>query len=134
MTEKIIGHGTWYDKTAANIIEREKKLEIKNRVIFTGARRDIEKFLPFVDLFVLPSISEGTSHTLLEALASEVPVVATNVGDAPYLLDKEFLVEPKNVKDLKLKIERVLKEKKIQKLKDQYLLENVLKRIRGVLE
>ena len=51
-----------------------------------GARADIPDLLPFFDVFVLPSQTEGTSCTLQEALACAVPVVATAVGGAPDVL------------------------------------------------
>ncbi len=52
----------------------------KNRIIFTGVRNDIPELLNIFDIFVLPSIYEGTSMSLLEAMASAKPPVATRVG------------------------------------------------------
>ncbi len=51
-----------------------------------GTRHDIPDILRCLSLFVLPSLAEGISNTLLEALASGVPVVATEVGGNPDLL------------------------------------------------
>lgn len=51
-----------------------------------GARDDIPALLRIFDCFVLPSLAEGTSCTLQEAMASGVPVVATAVGGNPALL------------------------------------------------
>ena len=42
-----------------------------------------------LDCFVLPSLAEGISNTVLEAMASAVPVVATRVGGNPELVDDE---------------------------------------------
>ena len=53
---------------------------LADRIWLPGSRSDIESILRCLSCFVLPSHAEGTSCTLLEALASEVPVVATNVG------------------------------------------------------
>ncbi len=50
------------------------------RVWLTGARDDVPVLLAAMDLFVLPSLAEGISNTILEAMACEVPVVATQVG------------------------------------------------------
>ncbi|MDZ7782435.1 MAG: glycosyltransferase [Halioglobus sp.] len=47
---------------------------------FAGARQDVAEILQLMDLFVLPSLGEGISNTVLEAMASGVPVVATAVG------------------------------------------------------
>jgi sugar transferase (PEP-CTERM/EpsH1 system associated) len=51
-----------------------------------GERADIPEIMKTSDLFVLPSIAEGISNTILEAMASGLPVVATNVGGNPELV------------------------------------------------
>ena len=45
-----------------------------------GTRDDVAQMMRAMDLFVLPSLAEGSSNTILEAMASALPVVATNVG------------------------------------------------------
>src|SRR5262245_11309589 len=52
-----------------------------------GERADIPELLRAFDLFVLPSIAEGISNTILEAMATGLPVVATNVGGNPELVE-----------------------------------------------
>jgi UDP-glucose:(heptosyl)LPS alpha-1,3-glucosyltransferase len=55
-------------------------------VIFTGPRRDVERFYAAADLFTLPSLYEGCPVSVLEALASGVPVVTSRLTGAPELL------------------------------------------------
>lgn len=55
-------------------------------VIFLGPRRDVADILPLLDVAVLSSSEEGLPMTLLEAMASELPVVATAVGGVPQLV------------------------------------------------
>lgn len=50
------------------------------RVWFAGERNDIADVMRALDLFALPSLAEGISNTILEAMASGLPVVATRVG------------------------------------------------------
>jgi len=51
-----------------------------------GERADIPEIIRAMDVFVLPSIAEGISNTILEAMASGLPVIATNVGGNPELV------------------------------------------------
>jgi sugar transferase (PEP-CTERM/EpsH1 system associated) len=53
----------------------------------SGARDDVPELLRAFDVFVLPSLVEGISNTILEAMASGLPVVATNVGGNAELVD-----------------------------------------------
>ncbi len=52
-----------------------------------GERSDVAEILRGLDCFVLPSLAEGISNTILEAMASALPVVATRVGGNPELID-----------------------------------------------
>ena len=54
---------------------------------FPGERGDIPEIMRAMDLFVLPSIAEGISNTVLEAMASGLPVIATDVGGNPELVE-----------------------------------------------
>jgi len=60
--------------------------DIEHLVWFAGERHDIADIMQTLDLFVLPSINEGISNTLLEAMASALPVIATKVGGSPELV------------------------------------------------
>ena len=61
-------------------------LAINGRVRFLGVRHDVPDILQAVDVFVLTSVSEAASITLLEAMASRVPVVVTAVGGNPEMV------------------------------------------------
>ena len=76
------------DGSLRNTLEAlARELGIAERVIFTGMRTDIPQLLQAMDVFVLPSLNEGISNTLLEAMACGVPVVANRVGGNPELID-----------------------------------------------
>ncbi|MDP2939657.1 MAG: glycosyltransferase [Candidatus Omnitrophota bacterium] len=77
--------------------EKRKKLEsltsqlkLNNNVIFTGYRDDIPEILASLDLFVLPSVSEGLGRSIVEAMAMERSVVATNVGGIPEVVQDKL--------------------------------------------
>ena len=53
-----------------------------------GEREDVPEILRALDVFVLPSLAEGISNTILEAMASGLPIVATDVGGTAELVDQ----------------------------------------------
>ena len=61
-------------------------LGITDRVRFLGVRNDVPELLAASDIFALTSVSEAASLTLLEAMASRLPVVVTAVGGNPELV------------------------------------------------
>jgi sugar transferase (PEP-CTERM/EpsH1 system associated) len=81
----IVGEG----ETRMELEEFIRDNGLSGRVKLLGARRDIPELLKLMDVFVLSSLSEGLSISLIEAMASEVPVVVTNVGGNPeVVIDK----------------------------------------------
>jgi len=78
-------------------------LSIEPYVWMPGSRNDCDKLLRCFDLFVLPSLNEGISNTILEAMSSGLPVVATAVGGNPELVSAGVtgeLFEPGNEESL----------------------------------
>jgi len=61
-------------------------LQLTDRILFLGERHDVPDILRAFDIFVLPSVAEGISNTVLEAMATGLPVVATRVGGTPELV------------------------------------------------
>jgi sugar transferase (PEP-CTERM/EpsH1 system associated) len=57
-----------------------EELQLQDRVWLAGSREDVPQLLSALDVFVLPSLAEGISNTILEAMACALPVVATRVG------------------------------------------------------
>jgi glycosyltransferase involved in cell wall biosynthesis len=72
-------------------------LRIPDRVKFLGIRLDIPDLMRAADVFALTSVSEAASLTLLEAMASGLPAVATEVGGNPEIVrhDQEGLLFPR---------------------------------------
>jgi len=81
----------------AALREQAKSLGVDARVRFLGFRRDVRALLAISDVFAQPSLSEGLSIAILEAMASARPVVTTRVGGNPELMadgETGLLVEP----------------------------------------
>ncbi|WP_460312430.1 TIGR03088 family PEP-CTERM/XrtA system glycosyltransferase [Aliiglaciecola aliphaticivorans] len=96
----IVGAGVLLEKMQARVIEAD----LISQVWFAGNRSDVAELMNCMDIFVLPSLAEGISNTILEASASGLPVIATDVGGNPELianaLQKSHLVEVNNVTEL----------------------------------
>ncbi len=64
----------------------ESMANCDSRIIFWGDRPDVPELLNSLDVFVLSSLSEGLSNTILEAMASGLPCIVTNVGGNPTIV------------------------------------------------
>jgi len=82
----------------AHLEAAAESLGCKDRVIFTGQVSDVRPFYAMADVFALPSHSEGSPNVLLEAMAANVPVVATAVGGVPEMVhdNESALLVPSN--------------------------------------
>ena len=86
----------------------------KDRVIFTGQIGEVQPFYAAADVFVLPSHSEGSPNVLLEAMAANLPIVATAVGGVPEILENNesaLLVPANEPQTMAAAIARLLNDK-----------------------
>jgi glycosyltransferase involved in cell wall biosynthesis len=105
--DKITVDGTYEDDLTA----LATTLGVRDRVLFTGFRSDVEQILPELAMSLLPSLSEGLSNTLLESMAAGVAVIATRVGGSGEVVrDSEngLLVPPSDPRSLAEAICRLL--------------------------
>lgn len=71
-------------------LERQaRELGIMQRMRFLGLRQDVPQLLKLAELYVQPSLSEGLSMAMLEAMAAGLPIVATDVGAAGKVIEHE---------------------------------------------
>ena len=79
----IVGEGSRRDALEA----QARELRIAHRVVFTGRRDDVPAVTAALDVAVLPSYREAQGLTILEAMALSRPVVASNVGGIPEMIE-----------------------------------------------
>jgi glycosyltransferase involved in cell wall biosynthesis len=93
--------------------DRARRLGLEARIVFTGFRSDVRELLSEAAISVLPSLSEGTSNTLLESMAAGLPVVATQVGGNPEVIEdgvSGLLVPPRDSAEIAAAVGRLLED------------------------
>lgn len=107
----IVGDGPEKVKLEHKVI----KMQIKNVISFTGYVPLGPQLLDTYkrnDIFILPSISEGTPRVLIEAMANRLLVIATNVGGVPFTINNNqngILIEPKSPEQICCAVKEILK-------------------------
>lgn len=98
MPAKLVMIGDGPDRGAAEYVVRKKRLT--KDVFFLGKQLTVQDKLGLADLFLLPSDEESFGLAALEAMACEVPVIATKVGGVPEVVTHGvdgYLFEPRDV-------------------------------------
>lgn len=91
--------------------EKIKRLDLTQHVLLFGFVESVLSYFSHFDVFIMPSITEGTPIALLEAMQARIPCVVTNVGGMPHMLGHEdggWIVEPKDPAALQIAISQSL--------------------------
>lgn len=108
-----------------------RELGIERSVSFLGVRDDVTELLDIFDIFVLTSLTEGISVSLLEAQSKGIPSVVTDVGGNSCVIDdgvNGFLCELNNSDLFCEKLKKLLEEERIYELFSKSSREQILKR------
>jgi glycosyltransferase involved in cell wall biosynthesis len=103
----IVGHGPDEDR----LKKLSGSLGIDDKVVFPGFIRDADMLFQLFDVFVFSSIREPFGIVLLEAMAHGVPIVASNSGGAPEIIEdgkSGLLIDPQKAGDMAMAIDRSL--------------------------
>jgi len=93
------------------IVEEIRQRGLENHFLLLGFRDDVQEILPALDVFVLPSLTEGLPNAVLEAMACSKPVIATAVGGVREVVEDGitgFLVPPRDSEALYQAMRRLL--------------------------
>jgi glycosyltransferase involved in cell wall biosynthesis len=107
-----------YGPLEEELKELSRKLLIESKVVFHGVSDNMPMVYQEADLLVLPSLYEGMPNVVLEAMASGLPVIATDIGGSRELMEKwaaEWLVSAGNVSALTAALIKALREKEYLK-------------------
>ena len=106
----IIGDGPLLKKLKTMV----DQLSINNNIKFLGWRKDVPELLKTLDVFIQPSLWEGLSLSIMEAMACQLPVIATDIkGNNEVVLDNitGYLIQPNCPEELAQRIVILLKNK-----------------------
>ncbi len=93
-----IGEG----KYSSNLERKISEFNLKNNTFILGKRKEIKEILAITDLLALTSYIEGFPNVILEAMASKVPCLGTNVGEIKFIIGETgYIVEPGDIKNIK---------------------------------
>ncbi len=109
----IVGDGS----LRGDLESQASALGIAGDMRFLGLRTDVPRLLAASDIFVNNSYWEGLSMSMLEAMAAGLPIIATNVGEAPFLLadGRGSLISPRDVSALITSLRNMLNDSSIRK-------------------
>jgi len=113
---KLVMVGDGPEKPGAEHLARE--LGIHRDVLFLGNQDCMEELLPLADVFLLPSSSESFGLVALEAMSAEVPVVASNIGGLPEVVEHGvtgFLHDPRSIDGFVTSVLRLLGNERLRR-------------------
>jgi glycosyltransferase involved in cell wall biosynthesis len=142
---KLLICGQGYEEERLRDLVKIENLQ--DRVVFKGyvGHKDMPRYLKACDIFVRPSLSEGLGNSFLEAMASDIPIIGTNVGGIPdFLIDRKtgLFCEVKNPKsiakcvkilseDIELRNQIIIEANTL--VKDKYNWENISQQMSKIL-
>ncbi len=93
----------------AELKEQTKKLKLEKKITFTGnyTKKEAPGIYHKADVFVMPSLNEGMSNNLLEAMSAGLPVLMTSTGGAEELVNEKengFIIKMKDANDIAKKL------------------------------
>ncbi|MGO4940648.1 glycosyltransferase family 4 protein [Fundicoccus sp. Sow4_D5] len=111
-----------------SLLQLATKLNVENNIKLVGFQKNINNFLDIADVYVFPSIREGLSLSLMEAMANSLPIIASDIRGNKDLIDDlkgGYLVNPENSTQIAERIEQLLTDNKLSNEYGKYNFEKV---------
>jgi L-malate glycosyltransferase len=101
-----------------NLEKQAAQYNIKSKIDFLGyvSHEDLPAIYFKSDIFILPSLHEGMSNTILEAMASGLPIITTNTGGTKELINENgIIIEKNSPADISAAVIKLIKDTKLRK-------------------
>lgn len=121
----LVGEGS--EKKSLTKLVNDLKLE--EQILFVGKTNETKKYLQALDVFVLPSLQEGLSIAIIEAMAAGVPVIASNVNGIPEVVTNNLdgiLIDPQDEYKIAKAVEKLINNKTFR----DSLVENAYEKVK----
>lgn len=119
----IVGDG----EQKQRLVGQTRDYKSKNNIYFLGNRKDVKEILKTSDIFILPTLAEGMSNAIMEAMAAQLAIITTSIPTNIELLglDCGLLVSPASTDDISNAILRLLSNETLKTI----IAQNAKKRI-----
>jgi glycosyltransferase involved in cell wall biosynthesis len=130
----IIGDGS----ERKNLERLIKKYNLENNFILAGEINEAAKLLKAFDIYICSSVKEGLPYSILEAMQAELPIITTNVGGIPEIIENNkngLLIKPAEALDIANALQKLTNDKNLaiylgknaeQKVKQEFSLEKMV--------
>jgi len=128
-----------------NLEQQIKHYQSKENILFLGKRGDVPKLLKISNLFVLPTLFEGQSNAIMEAMASGIPTITTDIPENRILVENNInglLIPVQNSSSLAKKIQQLMENPEMretitnnakQTIQNSFPLEKIVKKWENIL-
>jgi asparagine synthase (glutamine-hydrolysing) len=134
----IVGNGN-LEQSLKNQVSN---LSLNSKIKFLGARKDVPKLLEQSDCLLLPSLWEGFPIVLLEAAASNIPIITTNVGSIPSFINEDngYITDLEGFQTAMIDVmnnyehAKIKSEKLFQLVNSEYKIKDIVKKYESLYE
>lgn len=111
-----------------NLQRLARELNVEDRIHFLGFRKDIKELMKISDIFLFTTLQEGLPRSMMEAMASGLPCIASNIRGNVDLIDNEkggFLIDSSDIKNISEKINFLAADKNLRKSMGSFNLKDI---------
>lgn len=138
----LVGNG----EEKEDLLKQIESYQSRNNILFLGKRNDVPRLLKISDIFVLPTLFEGMSNAIMEAMASGLPIIASNIPENRELIENSkdgFLVKVRNSDEIRNSLRNIIEshESRIimgksakEKIRSQFEIKKIAQKFSAIID